>query len=257
MRHDRTRARAVGLLLAWLALGGTAWAQYRCGSLSGGHCYGVTKWMEEPEYFGAYSDIPQMSMSCAGCDGFVTNEIWMVDDFTPECASNPFHHCWVEAGYLANTGQNAPFLFWADVAPGGQFRLAFPAFAGQFTLNHFMLVKDGRTSPAPFLIFIYNTSLSTLFSAVSATSTGNPMKADRIVMGQELSGTTGAVAPTTQFTRNVRAVVPLGPEYVFWYAPQTTRGEERQDAPPWERWSAPPGVPGGPEGGVFATRCCR
>ena len=51
MDFNRIPTRALGLLLAWLALGGTGWAEYRCGGPSGGHCYGVTKWLEQPEYF--------------------------------------------------------------------------------------------------------------------------------------------------------------------------------------------------------------
>lgn len=75
-------------------------------------------------------------------------------------------------------------------------------------------------------------------------------------MGQELAGTTGATAPLTTFTPNIWAVVPLGPEYVFWYEPQRTRGFERQDTPPWERWIWRPGLPGGPVGGEMVTWCC-
>jgi len=256
MHTSRTPALGLGVALFWLALSGTSSAEYVCGTASAGHhCYAITDWSEHPEYFGAYSDIPQLGLSCAGCDGFVDNEIWMIDDFTPECVRNPFRQCWVEAGYLADHGQNLPYLFWADFAPGGQFRLAFPAYAA-ISLNHFMIVKDGRTSPASFLLFIYNTSHSTLFSAVSLTSSGTPMKANRIVMGQELAGTMGAAAPATPFTRNIWAVVPLGPEYVFWYQPQRTPGFERQDVPPWERWTRPPATPG-TEGGEFTTHCCR
>jgi len=48
----------LGLVLAaWLGLCGTSAAQYSCGTLSSGHCYGVTLWQERPEYFGAYTDI--------------------------------------------------------------------------------------------------------------------------------------------------------------------------------------------------------
>jgi hypothetical protein len=245
-------------LAAWLALGGTSSAQYSCGTPSAGHCYGVASWTERPEYFGAYTDIQQAPMSCAGCDGFVDNEIWLIDGTSPECQANRFGVCWVEAGYIALQGRNTPVFFWADMPPGGQFRLHLLGPTDPVgTVDHFMIVKDGRVSPAPFLVFIYNDSLSTLYGGASTTVTSIPMKAERIDLGQELAGTTGAFADVTHFTRNIWAVTPLGPEYVFWYWPQTTMGFVREDRPPFGAWTIDPSLPPPPEGGQFTTHCCR
>ena len=110
---------------------------------------------------------------------------------------------------------------------------------------------------ATFLMFIYNDTLSTLYGGRSATLTSVAMRANRINIGQELAGTNGAFAARTHFRRNIWAVRALGPEYVFWYARQTTRGVERSDSPPFARWTISPFLPPPPEGGQFTTNCCR
>lgn len=243
---------------AWLGLCGTSAAQYDCGDPSSGHCYATTDWREQQEYFGAYTDIRVAPISTTDSSGFVDNEIWMVDETTPECRANGFGMCWVEVGYFAVPRSNQPQYFLAQVAPGGQFRLVMPGAVDPVgTLDHFMLIKDGRVSPASFLLFIYNDGLGTLWSDVSITRTGNAMKANRVSLGQELAGRNGSFADFTNFTRNIWAVVPLGPEYVFWYVAQGTRGLEFEDRPPFESWTLPPGAPGAPEGGQFTTHCCR
>jgi hypothetical protein len=245
----------LGLAAASFAGAGPARAdEYSCGSITSGHCYGVTTWEEQPQYFGAYTDIAHAPLSCVGCDGFVTNELWVVDNASPACTASPRRKCWVEAGYFNwnGLGQDTHF-FWADSSPSGQLRVTFLDRAGPWTLNHFMIVQDARAiCPGPFRVWIYNTSLSTLFSAESSSFTAN-----RVIMGQELTGTQGLSAETATFERNIWAVQPLGPEYVFWYEPQRTEGWVRFDAPPWARWSASPDDPLAPEGGTFATRCCR
>jgi hypothetical protein len=244
----------LALAAACSAPAGARAEDYSCGSITSGHCYGAAGWVEQPQYFGAYTDIPHSPMSCTGCDGFVTNELWVVDNASPACFWTPKRKCWLEAGYFNwnGIGQDTIF-FWADSSPSGQFRITYLDRAGTGTLNHFMLVQDARAQyPGPFRVWIYNASLSTLYSGESASFSAN-----RVIEGQELTGTHGISAETTTFTRNIWAVRPLGPEYVFWYEPQTTEGTVRVDGPPWARWSASPEDPLAPEGGVLATRCCR
>src|SRR5262245_25133998 len=123
---------------------------YSCGDPSSGHCYGVNAWTQSTEYFGAYVDIVQADMSCpSGCGGFVDNEIWLIDDSSSNCTSNAFGMCWVEAGTIASEGSN-PTYFWADARPGtgntlNVHYLGAPDQAG--TVDHFMIVKDGRVTP--------------------------------------------------------------------------------------------------------------
>src|SRR3954454_2872326 len=113
--------------------------------------------------------------------------------------------------------------------------------------DHFMIVKDGRVTPNNFLVFIYNDSLSTLYHGVSVVPSGNPMVGNRIDIGQELAGAKDASATRANFTRNIWAVQALGPEYVFWYRRQTTKGGVSSAAPPTGSWTAAPSSPT-PEG---------
>ncbi|HZD49259.1 MAG TPA: hypothetical protein VE178_10985, partial [Silvibacterium sp.] len=124
------------------------------------------------------------------------------------------------------------------------------------TTDHFMIIKDARVSPQVFQVWVYNTSLSTLYQGTSVASNGNPMSANSIHIGQELAGTQGASAGNAQYTRNIWAVQTLGPEYVFWYNRQTDEGSVRSDNPPFGSWSINPSNPPPPEGGEFTTHCC-
>jgi hypothetical protein len=248
-------------LLIMLVFSGTSSAQtYTCGTPSEAHCYGTTNWQVEPEYFGAYTDITQSTLTCpSGCGGFVDDEMWMVDNRSSGCVANPFSMCWVEAGYIALDGGNSPVFFWADARPINQSTFNLHLLGRQDpvgTTDHFMIIKDGRVSPQTFLVFIYNDTLSTLYNGVSAIPTGNPMQANRVDIGQELAGTRDASADRAEFTRNIWAVQALGPEYVFWYRAQTTRGGLRNDRPPFADWTSDPASPP-PEGGRFVTNCCR
>jgi hypothetical protein len=244
-----------------LAFGGTASAQtYSCGNPSEGHCYGVASWSQPTEYFGAYTDISQNRLSCpGGCGGFVDDELWLIDNRSGGCTANRFRMCWVEAGYIALDGGNNPVFFWADARPINQstfnLHLLGPSDPVGVT-DHFMIIKDGRVSPQTFMVFIYTDSLSTLYNGVSVVPTGNPMSGNIIDIGSELGGTRNASAAPVNFTRNIWAVQALGPEYVFWYVPQATRGGVTSGNPPFADWSIDPASPPPPEGGQFTTRCC-
>lgn len=243
-------------LIACVAIGiGGQASAYSCGSPSSpGHCYGVASWQEQPQYFGAYSDI-RIGNLTATIGGFVDNEIWLIDGATPACASNGFQACWVETGYWAVQGPN-PVYFWADARPTNLFTLNVHILGGTDavgTTDHFMMIKDGRGGPGTFQIWIYNDSLSTLYNG---TSTGNPMTAKRIDIGQELAGDHGSFADPVFFTRNIWAVQALGPEYVFWYNRQISNGGVTGANPPFASWTISPTSPPPPEGGQFQTKCC-
>ena len=244
---------------------------YSCGDPSSGHCYGVNAWTQANEYFGAFANITQVAMSCPqGCGGFVDDEIWLIDDSSANCTGNQFGMCWVEAGTLVNEG-GTPTYFWADARPGtgNTFNLHYlgtPDPPG--TVDHYMIVKDGRVNPNTYLIFIYNDSQSTLYSGTSAVAgTGGcgsalpQMTGRRILIGQELAGApevaNDASANTADFTRNIWAVQALDAGYVFWYNAQTAAGGVTSASPPVGSWAQNPGAPGAPEGGDFTTRCCR
>jgi hypothetical protein len=251
---------ALYLLTLFVLSGTMSLKAYSCGNPSSGHCYGTASWQQTPEYFGAYVDIAQVSLSCpSGCGGFVDDEIWLIDTNTPNCVSNGFGVCWVEAGSIAQDGSN-PVFFWADARPTTQstfnLHLLGPTDAPG-TIDHFMIVKDGRVSPQTFLVFIYTDSFSTLYNGKSAVSSGAPMKGNRIDIGQELAGSSGASAGSDNFSRNIWAVQALDAAYIFWYNRQTTKGSVGSANPPTASWTIDPANPPPPEGGQFTTSCCR
>ncbi len=230
---------------------------YSCGDPSSGHCYGTATWQEKPEYFGAYTDISQVSMACpSGCGGFVDDEIWLIDTKTSGCRSNGFGMCWVEAGYFFTDGSANAQFFWADGRPltSSAFNLHIlgPTDPVGVT-DHYMIIKDGRGGAGIFQVWVYNDGLSTLYQG---TSTSNAMSGDRIDIGQELAGTKNASAGTANFSRNIWAVQALGPEYVFWYNRQTDKGGVGSASPPTASWAIDPASPPPPEGGRFTTSCC-
>jgi hypothetical protein len=253
------RLTAVAFVAVLLFSGAICFAStYSCGNGSAGHCYGQTSWSEQTQYFGAYVDLQEPTMNCpSNCGGFIDNEIWLIDSNSSGCTSNSFGQCWVEAGYIAQSGQSTQF-FWADSRPqtSSTFNLHILGDADPVgTTDHFMIVKDGRVSPQVFQVFVYNTSESTLYNGTSVTS-GTPMAANAIHIGQELAGTQGASAGTADYTRNIWAVQSLGPEYVFWYRRETDEGSVRSDNPPFGSWAIDPSNPPPPEGGEFTTHCC-
>jgi len=148
-------------------------------------------------------------------------------------------------------------FFWADKRPGQPFAFGLMANvpAGDYgNRDHFMIIKDGRATPNPFLVFMYNDNLSALYEG---TSNANSMIGKQILIGQELDGIGGASAPQATFTRNIFAVQALGPEYVFWYNVQTQQGIVRSNNPPMGHWDIDPATSGSsPEGGQFSTNCC-
>jgi hypothetical protein len=269
----------VPLLLAFALLPGMALAllvgsvgsadAYACGDPSQNHCYGINVWSRPSEFFGAYTDITQVQMACpSGCGGFVDDEIWLIDRSSSACTSNAFKMCWVEAGTITTEGGN-PTFFWADARPGtgNTFNLHYLGGADPVgTVNHYMIIKDGRTSPNNYLVFVYNDSQSTLYNGVSSVagaggcgSTPPQMVGTEINIGQELAGAPAAAnnasAGRASFTRNIWAVQALDAAYVFWYNAQTGVSASSQN-PPTASWAQNPGAPGAPEGGQFTTQCC-
>jgi hypothetical protein len=228
---------------------------YSCGNPASNHCYGTTRWQEQPEYFGAFADVEQVRMGCpSGCGGFLNNEIWLIDTKTGSCTTNDFGMCWVEAGYVVEEGWDQANYFWADSRPGSgnTFNLHILGSTDPVgTVDHFMIIKDGRVEIGTFQVWIFNDSLSTLFQGTSAN---NAMNADRIDIGQELAGTNGAFAGRASFQRNIWAVRPLGSgqDFVFRFNRQTNPGNITSRDPPFASWA-----PFGPTPGVFTTRCCR
>src|SRR4029077_9374041 len=56
---------AVGVVLVVVACTAQIFLAYSCGNPSSGHCYGTASWSQRGEYFGAYTDVAQVSLSCS------------------------------------------------------------------------------------------------------------------------------------------------------------------------------------------------
>jgi hypothetical protein len=246
---------ALALAVVLITVGSGKALGYSC---SPNHCYGLTYWSQSTEYFGSYTDISMVHLNCdpktCAPNGFITDEMWLID--RPNCNNPPYYACWIETGYIEYMSTNQTF-FWADKRPGYPFAFDLMANvpAGEYgNSDHYMIIKDGRTSPNPFLVFMYNDSLSVLFEG---TSNANSMVSKQIQIGQELIGKGGASAPQATFTRNIFAVQALGPEYVFWYNVQKQKGIIKSNNPPMGHWDIDPATSGSsPEGGQFSTNCC-
>ena len=243
------------LLSACVAFAGS----YSCGigTSGSGHCYGQWGWQEQPQYFGAYTDVLQAGMKCpSGCGGFLTNEMWLADVKTPACVSNPYQACLVEAGFQADDGRGNPYYFWSDSRPmnSNTFNTHFYSQADVADFAHFMIIQDSRGGPGVYQVCIYNDSHSVLFIG---TSTSNTMSANVIQIGSELAGSNGA-SGSAWFMRQIWAVQPLGKDFTFWYRSQVDilYGLQEVDAPQSIRWLINPAHPP-PEGGIFQTSCCQ
>jgi hypothetical protein len=245
-------------------------AQYSCGDpTDGGHCYGEVGWQSQG-YAAAYTEISQTSMGCPpGCGGFVDNEMWLIDSKTPACKDSVHGLCWVEVGYYFEENADSKQFFWADFRPPGQ------VFLGGGVLgpvgrddpvgfsDHYAIVEENLLLPGDnFQVNIWNNSLSTLFRA---TSVGDPINPNIIVIGQELAGRPVSASAEAhagigflfRFAsfRNNAFSISGSPMPIFWL-PQSNDGSVRSDNPPIGRWEVRPSSPGSNPGGIFITRCC-
>jgi hypothetical protein len=248
---------AACLILSFLTIGQAAYA-YNCGNLSSGHCYGIARWTEQPQYFGTQVDITEVSMVClhGECDGFIDNETWLADASSPGCVNNGFGACWVETGILVEEPPNARYFFWADARPAGvpsTFNLhIFGPTDPIGDTDTFVIIQDVSGPAGVFQVFISNYARGTHYNG---TSTSNLMSANDIDIGQELAGTKGAGADICDFTNNFWVRTPLGVPmgYDIRFERDIGSVAVRHNDPPFAEWGIPPLLPGN---GDFATKCC-
>lgn len=237
------------------AFGAMSPLTYPCSS----HCYGVNTWSSSTQYFGAYTDISLVQLGCdpqCASDGFIDEEMWLVD--TNSCVHQFDGLCWVEIGYIDYQAQhNWQAYFWGDERPGQPFM--FDLFNNvQNTdfgnTNHFVIIKDTRTTPIGFQVLIYNDSSHTFLQGIS---NDNAITANEIMIGQEIVGTDGASAPRAIFTQNKFATQALSSDNQFVYTAQTTEGTVISNNPPAGQWATDPASSGNAfDGGQFSTSCC-
>jgi hypothetical protein len=236
-----------------------------------GRCYALYEWPTPNNgiVYGTSTHIKVVQLSCtpSSCvngstgeeTGFVDDETWLTDVWHNGSLCRDYNGgCWVEGGYSTFSQLFSGFpsttvqYFWADNRPTsdgwGSFNLHYVGTvpSGDYGTN--LAVQLTKTSTAgQYQIYL------SAFGGTYAYS--NPvgslyMFTDTIDIGQELKGTTGAHAPTADFTAN------------YWfdsnlYAHNQTAyssSNETHGNPPYGYWSIYPYS--NSTGGDYYTYCC-
>jgi hypothetical protein len=237
---------------------------YTNGDSTQSHCYAIAGWQEQPQYFGAYTDILQAGTNCpSGCDSDLSNEMWLVDAGTQACFNNSEQACWVEAGFEASVGNDdgKPHYFWADSRPFTfdpqyVYNVHYLGQADVADFAHFLIIKDERAGPDVYTVQIYNDSNTVFFTG---NSIPNTMSANSIQIGSELAGTKGALG-NAWFTRQLWATGPIAKGTNSWMGSAQTDigsfGAGIVQTPPLSyRWVTEPTTPP-PDGGLLQTGMC-
>lgn len=258
---------AFAVLLMCIAFGATgtkaAFAtpafSYSCAN----HCYGRNLWSGNTN--GAETTVSVNPMGAgSGTEPFVNNEVWVADpnsNGSEDCTSGS-PYCWVEAGYASGASNNGAteYYFWADVRPcgcGGYHEHD----SGNINTNDYggtaaISILRGGSSGCSYInstwcVFIYGD-----YDSWVGQSTDNTMHASQIMIGQELAGTSGATAPTANFTFNYWVDVNTGvPRF------QTVDGTLNPcldgtcwpHNPPWSGWVSGQDPEHSSDGGNFYT----
>jgi len=249
MRRAAVCLSTVGLLVALLLL--TGCGGYSCPDPNG-HCYAVASWTNRA-YVGTFLFVQVVPLQ--GGNGFVDDETWLIDANNTGCA-NIQNMCWVEAGIIG-LGTETHY-FWADNRPNNGFFFHDIGQVPSGDFNHQALLYIVSQNSLPGFANTYAVEIVPVGPGGSgpylATSTSNTMASQRIDLGQELDGSSGASAPDAVFS---------GMEYKL-------AGETFQDSlhtqdndgslilanppPPRGRWVTPPSQ--SLTGGAFDTNCC-
>jgi hypothetical protein len=218
------------------------------------HCYAVAEWSAQAlqtcclaggEVNISYTDL-------SGGDGFVDNELWLVQHGNAQCINlllNIPDVCWVEVGMIAEPSQfSGTRYFWADNTPALGF--AFHPLGLVPSLDQNPQTPDGFfiTADGPDTYQVAIIGLQTNSALIFAYSTNNAMTPDTLEMGQELYGTNGA-----------RSASFADYSFLTYYSGEfglnisTTPSTQRSDSPPVFTWI---NVPSNTIYGEFHTQCC-
>ncbi len=234
---------------------------YKCPN--GAHCYGEVKFPTAGVQ-GMITTVDVDHMTDTG-DGFVDNEMWIVDRGNAACGGT----CWVETGYVADNnaiigdGGSASGIdlhfFWADSRPNST-----------FIYHDFGLVPDNYFGhKVNFLILKKSTNTWTVniqpvsiagAATLAGTSTNNAMTPQSAEMGQELAGTKGASANPVNYTgTGIKGSRPTGITVtgvpIFQVVTVSTDGNVTNANPPTGAWIIAPSAANA-NGGKFQTHCC-
>ena len=254
-------------------------AQYQCGDpTDGGHCYGTAFWRERLNYAGASTTISQVPMGCpSGCDGFINNEMWLVDYDTTACKDSLHGACWVEVGYQFLQNGDSKVFFWADNRPPTQGVYLGGAILGPVGENDpigsnasYTIIRDDRDGvpPGTYQVYILNDFGTTRYGA---TSVGDPFSPDTIIIGTELAGVPANASVeafdgnrfrSASFRNNIWAhfgLICCSGSNSGWTLQRdkgSTQSSNISTNPPFSHWEVAPGILPNDLGGIFVTRCC-
>ena len=230
----------------------------------GGHCYAQRLWTG---HTGAANTLlnPYGAMSCPGCSGFITDEMWFSDPNSSPCQVYPFYDCWVEAGfstYVAgdsdscNSSIASVCGYWADNRPygGGYHETPLYYFGpdGTNLLPYYFYVTILNDSCCSSSGSTWNISTNiykngSWIAGPSGQSQFNDMNVDDIEIGSELADSR-ASAGVMYFQYNQW----MDSSGVWHY--QTTQGRNNStNSPPVGNWSVSPCNCNGNTGGSFYT----
>ncbi len=193
-------------------------------------CYGDFPFYHWTGVNGGEVTIDVVHVSCSGCGtlSYVNNTMWVGDD-TTGCTNDGA--CWIEAGYGTFKDPNNPWYYWADMRPGLGYaehpKEQVPS--GDFGNAAQLLIRKSATNT-------YIISITSPYASITGTSTANSMSGDRVQIGEELQGTTGASAPTARYFNNV--YIDTSNNY---YVENSTGGYSVvSDNPPYASWAIVP-----------------
>jgi hypothetical protein len=245
------RALAMLCLAAALPLLTSCNNTYNCSSP---HCYGRVDWENlKPAAVSLEATVKLMPMN--GGDGFVDDEIWMVDSGNANCGN--YGMCWLELGALAGPAwfsDDATHLFWAENRPAaggnsaGFFFHPLATPSGNELNSHvdYVITRDARPVSGDGWIIAATTSANQ-YVATTNNALNSPT---RVQIGQELYGTSGASAPIVDFDATA-----VGTSTTVWDNVEvSTDGGIESDSPPIGYWQLSPSAGAG---GIFITRCCQ
>ena len=182
-------------------------AAYSCGNESSGHCYGTNDWFGPSGSYlgGGRTDIVVVTDSCSGCSSsLVSTEMWVYDNTSGETQYCLSGECWIETGFVANTSICNPngwteCYFWADNRANGGFHVWALTLPSD-NYGHHTRFKIKNLDNSDWYISV--NPLASSDGGFTGYSTSNTMYPQDEQMGQELGGTGGVTAPSTDFTNN-------------------------------------------------------
>lgn len=251
-RRDRTTVAknimirsSLGVSLALLALVGctTPIGQvspqgYSCGTPSTGHCYAIAS---VGDHLTGFRTTISVVSNLLGGDGFITNEFWLIN-YSGD-------NGWIELGYSAGKYE-LPKYFWARLDPDSHIYQSHDIVTiPQEEIGTRVTFDVHQTGEDTFVLSVEGGS--THFSTTVTANLWDGAYGGYAHVGQELEGSTGAVASLAMFVDNH----VYDQSFNLHLATEADHAlDEDVDKPPFGGWMQKPASDN--QGGVFATHCC-